>query len=218
VNERSSDPRDVVVVGVSAGGVQALTALRSALPPDLDAAIAITMHRSPSQSSVLVSVVARKSAIPVIDAVDGQPFERRRLYVAPPDRHLLFSGDRIWLDRGAKHHHTRPAVDPMFASAAENYDRRVIGVLLTGHLSDGVAGLVEIKRAGGLSIVQDPQEAVAPSMPRNALRHDHVDLVFKLDALAALLGVLVTGRSPAAAMQTPGVREPSPEELGTDSP
>ena len=80
-----------------------------------------------------------------------------------------------------------------------------------------MAGLVEIKRAGGLSIVQDPQEAVAPSMPENALRHDHVDLVFKLDALPALLGVSVSGHPPAAAIQTPGVREPSPEEVGTSS-
>jgi two-component system chemotaxis response regulator CheB len=208
------DPRDVVVVGASAGGVQALTTLLSGLPRKLDAAIAITMHRSASQSSVLATVLARHSAIPIVDAVDGQSFERSRAYLAPADTHLLLRGDRIWLDRGAKHHHSRPAIDPMFASAAENYNRRVIGVLLTGHLSDGVAGLVEIKRAGGLSIVQDPREAAAPSMPRNALRHDHVDLVFNLDALPALLDFLATGHSAAAAMQTPGVRPPSQEELG----
>jgi two-component system chemotaxis response regulator CheB len=213
VNERPSGPRDVVVVGASAGGVQALTALLSALPPDLDAAIAITMHRSPTQSSVLASVLARRSVLSVVDAEDGQPFEHRHIYVAPPDHHLLFTGDRIWLNRGAKHHHSRPAIDPMFASAAENYNSRVIGVLLTGHLSDGVAGLVEIKRGGGLTVVQDPREAAAPSMPRNALLHDHVDLVFTLAALPALLHVLVSGHSPAAATQTPGVREPSQEEL-----
>ena len=131
MNERSTDPRDIVVIGASAGGVQALTSLLSALPSGLDAAIAITMHRSPNQRSVLASVVARNSLLSIRDAVDGERFERRRVYLAPADHHLLFSSDRIRLDRGAKHHHSRPAIDPMFASAAENYTRRVIGVLLT---------------------------------------------------------------------------------------
>ena len=119
MNEQPAGPRDVVVVGVSAGGVEALTGLLSALPPDLEAAIAITMHRSPSQSSVLASVLARHSVLSVVDALNGESLDPGRVYVAPADRHLLFGGGQIWLDRGPKHHHARPAVDPMFASAAE---------------------------------------------------------------------------------------------------
>jgi len=215
VSEPSGDPRNVVVVGVSVGGVEALTKLFSALPADLDAAVAVTMHRSPNQSSVLASVVRRNARIAVADAYDGQPFEPRHVYLAPPDHHLLIHDGRLWLDRGAKHHHARPAIDPMFTSAGEEYQNRVIGVLMTGNLSDGVSGLVEIKRRGGLSLVQDPQEAIAPSMPVNALRHDNVDLVFRLDSLPQLIAVLVKGQKLADALAIPGVRTPRPEERRT---
>jgi two-component system chemotaxis response regulator CheB len=200
------------VVGVSAGGVEALTNLFSALPGDFDAAVAVTMHRSPNESSVLASVVRRNAQIYVADAVDGEPLLRGRVYLAPPNHHLRIHDHRLWLDQGPKHHHCRPAIDPMFASAAEGYKKRVIGVLLTGNLSDGVAGLVEVKRHGGLSVVQDPREARAPSMPQSALQHDHVDLVFELHALPELLGKLVRGRSLAEAAATEGVRPPWPEE------
>jgi len=103
----------------------------------------------------------------------------------------------------------------MFTSAGEEYQNRVIGVLMTGNLSDGVSGLVEIKRRGGLSLVQDPQEAIAPSMPVNALRHDNVDLVFRLDSLPQLIAVLVKGQKLADALAIPGVRTPRPEERRT---
>jgi two-component system chemotaxis response regulator CheB len=204
--------RDVVLIGASAGGVEALMTLLAALPVDLEAAIALTLHRSPSVPSMLEQVLARASRLPVIEPTDGQAFERGSVYVAPPDRHLVLHGGAVSLQRGPKQHHTRPAIDPMFTSGANLYGERVIGVLLTGELSDGVLGLIDIKGRGGLSLVQDPAEAPSPSMPRNALVHDSVDAIFSIRSVGPLLERLCQGESVAAATRLPGARQTRPSD------
>lgn len=191
-----SEPvRDLIGIGASAGGVEALQLVLSRLPMTLPASVFVTIHRPPTTASALARVLRRPSTLPVHEPEDGERFRPRMVYLAPPDRHMVVREDRIHCERTAKHHHTRPAIDPMFASLAEAHGPRVIGILLTGNLSDGVAGLVEVKAANGLSLVQDPREAAFPSMPRSAILYDHVDLVFQLEAVPAIIASLVRGES-----------------------
>lgn len=193
------DPRrDVVVIGASAGGVRALRELVAALPADFGAAVFIVLHIG-AHSSTLPAILALASENPVMQAVDGQPFEAGRIYVAPPDQHLLLEAGVMRVTHGPKEHHTRPAIDPLFRSAALNLGPRVIGVLLTGRLDDGTAGLQAIKACGGLVLVQDPQEAEEPAMPSSALRHVAVDHCLALESMAARLAELVSTVAPAAA-------------------
>jgi two-component system chemotaxis response regulator CheB len=198
--------RDVVVIGGSAGAVEALFRLCSMLPADLGAAIAIVIHRHPTFKSSLAELLGHRSILPVLEPRQAEPFTRGRIYLAPPDRHMTIHNGLVTLDRTPKQHHTRPAIDPLFVSAANSYADRVVGVLLTGNLSDGVTGLIEVKRQGGLSLVQDPAEAPFPSMPRNALIYDHVDLIFGLDTLPEILERLVQGESIQSATKTVGAR------------
>src|SRR5262245_16393715 len=157
--------RDVIVIGASAGGVEAVRTLLAGLPADVDAAVAITLHRSPTFFlSELPEVLGRASPLKVREPVHGEPFLPGRVYLAPQDVHMTIARGRLELDRGPKQHHSRPAIDPLFESAGECYGKRVIGIILTGNLSDGVTGLVRIKEEGGLSLVQDPSEAPYPSM------------------------------------------------------
>jgi two-component system chemotaxis response regulator CheB len=203
--------RDVILIGGSQGGIVAVKTLLAGLPAGFRAAIAITIHRSATFVSVLGEVLAAHSKLPVIEPRDGQLFEPGLVYLAPQDRHLLLRGGAVRLDRGPKHHFVRPAIDLMFASGADEYGPRVIGVLLTGNLSDGVAGLVSISERGGLSLVQDPAEAEAPSMPRNAVVYDDVDAMFKVDAAAKVLAKLVSGVSLDEAVTVSGARRLSSE-------
>lgn len=198
VDRRSK--RDVILVGASQGFLPALRILLGGLPADLPAAVGITVHRSPTYVSTLAHLLADHSPLPVIEPNGGELVEAGRVYLAPRDHHMVFRGGAVFLDRGPKLHHTRPSVDAMFASAAQAFGRRVIGVLLTGNLSDGVAGLIAIKRRGGLSLAQDPREAEAPSMPANAIVYDDVDAIFRLASSGPLLRKLVAGLSVDEAM------------------
>jgi two-component system, chemotaxis family, protein-glutamate methylesterase/glutaminase len=191
--------RDIVVIGASAGGVAALERLIPALPVDLAAAVFVVLHvgRSPTR---LHEILAQRAAIPVRAAINGAVFERRHVYTAPPDQHLILHGDHILLRRSASENMTRPAADPLFRSAAASFGSRVIGVVLTGGLSDGTAGLRAIKRCGGVAVVQDPADAVDPDMPRSALRHVDVDHCAPIAEMAALISRLTAqpaGPSPA---------------------
>jgi two-component system chemotaxis response regulator CheB len=206
-------PRDVVVIGGSAGAVQALFSLLTQLPPGLKAAVAVTLHRHPTFASSLAQLFTRRSTIEVIEPAHGDPFRPGHIYLAPPDRHMTVASDRIQLSREPKQHHTRPAIDPLFVSAAEAYGDRVIGVLLTGNLSDGVSGLIRIKQESGLSLVQDPTEAPFPSMPRNALIYDHVDLIFQIDTLGAVIAELTKGGTVQDAVQLVGARRVNPDDV-----
>ncbi len=191
VNEQAR--RDVVAIGASAGGIEALIALFSKLPAGLPAAIMVVIHRSPVYEGRLPAVLGRRSALPVSEPVEFEIVRAGHVYLAPRDHHLLVQAGKFRLNRGPKEHHTRPAVDPLFKSAAETYGDRVVGVLLSGGGDDGVSGLMTIKGAGGLGMVQDPEEAPHPSMPLHALLYDHVDAVLRIDDIANALVVLATG-------------------------
>jgi two-component system chemotaxis response regulator CheB len=193
----AAQPRDVVVIGGSAGAVEGLFQILGQLPPDPEVAMAVTLHRQPNLASSMGHLFGRRSLVTVVEPTGDEPFVPGVIYLAPPDRHMTVHGRRIRVDRGPKQHHTRPAIDPLFRSAAETYGRRVIGVLLSGNLSDGVGGLIEIKQRGGISLVQDPQQAPFPSMPTNALIYDNVDLIFQIQSLWPLLAQLARGDSVA---------------------
>ena len=189
-------PRHIIVVGASAGGVEAITKLVRDLPTNIHAAIFVTIHFPPDTSSALARILRRAGPLNATHAVDGQRIEEGSIYLAPPDHHLLLFRYRMRLYRGPRENGNRPAVDPMFRSAALAYGRRVIGIVLSGNLDDGTSGLLAIKRRGGIAIVQDPEEAMFPSMPRSAIDHVAVDYVVKLDRMAPLLKELVE-RAPA---------------------
>ena len=183
----ASDPRHIIVIGASAGGVEALTRLAKELAPDIPAAIFITVHFPPDSTSALARILTRAGELRAVHAIDHQPIEVGRIYLAPPDHHLLIFRNLMRLYRGPRENGNRPAVDPMFRSAALAYGPRVIGVILSGNLDDGTSGLMAIKRRGGLALVQDPDDAMFPAMPQSAIEHVAVDDVFKLDRLASLL-------------------------------
>lgn len=182
--------RDIIVIGASAGGVEALQRLCGAFPADLPAAVFIVQHLSPSARSVLPQLINRTSPLPALSPVDGQEIEHGHIYVAAPDHHLLLRPGRVLMRRGPYENRTRPAVNALFRSAASHYGARTIGVVLTGLLDDGTDGLIAIKASGGLSVVQDPDDAEWPSMPRNALKRDHVDHALPLGGMAKLLSGL----------------------------
>ncbi|HXG02639.1 MAG TPA: chemotaxis protein CheB [Candidatus Binatia bacterium] len=198
--------RDVICIGMSAGGVEAIMRLVALFPQDLPAAVAFVIHRSPLHESNLPSLLNRRSRLPVSEPVDGEPVARGRIYAAPRDQHMLVDDGLIRLCRGAKEHRTRPAIDPLFRSAAATCGRRVVGVLLSGAGDDGVAGLIAIKAAAGVSLVQDPAEARHPTMPRTAIAEDDVDAVLTIESLARAIRALAAGEPfepPARSEQRP---------------
>ncbi len=181
--------RDIVVVGGSAGAIEALKALLPALPGDLPAAVFVVVHIGSTTHSLLPEILGRAGPLPAQAAKDGARFERGCVYVAPPDRHLLLDRGRIALRRGPRENLARPAIDPLFRSAAAGFGSRVIGVLLSGMLYDGASGLRAIKRCGGIAVVQaDPSY---PEMPRHALQATEVDHRIPAADLGALLARLV---------------------------
>jgi two-component system, chemotaxis family, protein-glutamate methylesterase/glutaminase len=183
----------MIVIGASAGGVQALRQLFGLLPADLAASVAVVIHRSPFVESMLAEVLHRSSRLPVSEPKHGERIAKGRIYLAPRDHHLIVEDGCLLLSRGAKEHYTRPAVDPLFRSAAAAAGRRVIGVVLTGSGEDGVSGLIAIKAAGGMSLAQDPAEAVHDSMPESAIEHDDVDAILTISQLAEELPRLAVG-------------------------
>lgn len=185
---------DLVVVGASTGGVEALRVLVANLPSGFSAAVLIVMHIG-MRDSILPSILASVSILPVRQARHGDLVEAGRILLAPPDQHLTLvrqgNACRVVLARTAKENYTRPAIDPLFRSAAATFGQRAIGVILTGNLDDGTAGLATIKACGGLAIVQDPDEARAVSMPKSAIAHVEVDYVLRLDEISPVLVRLV---------------------------
>lgn len=177
---------DIIVIGASAGGMEALRQLLDTLPADLPAALFITVHIG-ARPSRLARVLAQSSRLSVAWAEDGAPIRPGEVRVAPPDHHLLLDPGRMRLVRGPQENMTRPAVDPMFRSAARSFGSRVVAVVLSGNLADGTAGMAEVKRHGGIGIVQDPAEAEFPGMPASALRHTPVDHSLPILGIAARL-------------------------------
>jgi two-component system chemotaxis response regulator CheB len=187
---------DIIVIAASAGGVEALTNLVRVLPRGFPASIFVVCHFPPGGKSVLPNLLSRAGRLLAAHAADGEPFYPGQIYVAPPDRHLLLEpGNRVRLTRGPRENHSRPSADPLFRSAARHYGERVVGVVLTGSLYDGSAGLLAIRGAGGLAVVQDAGDAQVAAMPYNATQLAGADRVVKLNDLGPLLIELVRGTS-----------------------
>ena len=183
----SSAHLPIVVIGASAGGVSAIRQLVAALPADYAGAIFFVIHLSAESPTVLPEILQRMGPLPVAWAEDGMPIERGRIVVAPRDCHMLLEADRVTVVRGPRENRHRPAIDPLFRSAAWAFGPRVIGVVLTGSLDDGTAGLWAIKSCGGTTVVQDPGDAQYPDMPSNALMHNRIDHRVTLAQMAPLL-------------------------------
>jgi two-component system, chemotaxis family, protein-glutamate methylesterase/glutaminase len=191
--------RDVVVIGASAGGVEALRGLVGALPGDLPAAVCVVLHIPREGHSALAAILTRSGRMPAREAVDGERLAAGRIYVAPADRHLLVVDHRVRLSRGPPENGHRPAVDPLFRSAARAIGPGVIGVVLSGSRDDGTAGLASVVARGGLAFAQDPEEALQPSMPRSALEHVPAAVPLPVADIARRINQLVRERAEKSA-------------------
>jgi two-component system chemotaxis response regulator CheB len=193
-------PPYLIVIGTSAGGMPALVQLVAQLPATLPAAVLVVQHFAPdSDGQHLVDRLARHTLLNCRLPADGEPIEPGTLYLAPPDRHLLAkdgSVPHLLVTKGPRENHYRPAADSLFRSAAVAYGPRTVGIVLTGMLHDGTAGLEFIKRCGGVAVVQDPHEAEYPSMPETALRNVDVDYVVPLNMMGSLLEEITGGKVP----------------------
>lgn len=188
------DQRDhrIVVIGASAGGIKALLALVAELPAGFRATVFVVVHIGANRS-MLPAILERSGQLPAAHAIHGERFRPGHIYVAPPDFHLIVRHDTVELSHGPRENHSRPAIDPLFRSAARAHGAQVTAVILSGALSDGVAGLLAVKARGGTVIVQDPQEAIIESMPISALRSVQADHVVP----ALEIGRLLASMSPA---------------------
>jgi two-component system chemotaxis response regulator CheB len=182
---------DIIVIGASAGGVEALRTLVHALPAHFPASVFVVLHIPARKPSALPTLLCHAGPLRAFHPIDYALIERQRIYVAPPDCHLLVEVGQVRLSKGFKEKGTRPAIDPLFRSAAHMYGPRVVGVILTGARDDGTAGLLAVKRSGGVAIVQDPDSARFPAMPRSALASVTVDYTVPLSHIAPLLIRLV---------------------------
>ncbi|OPY97515.1 glutamate methylesterase [Bradyrhizobium sacchari] len=192
--------RDIIVIGGSAGATAPVKRILADLHPDVPAAVFIVLHIPAQGIGILSTVAAAAGRLPVHQAVDGMKFERGHVYLGAPDHHLLLLDDRIRLGRGPRENMVRPAIDALFRSAALHHGPRVIGLVLSGLLSDGAAGLNAIKRCGGMTIVQDPSEAIAVEMPQRALEAAGADLCVPAARLGDVLSDL--------AREPPGIARP----------
>ncbi|MBD2065508.1 chemotaxis protein CheB [Funiculus sociatus GB2-A5] len=178
---------DIIVIGASAGGVEALSKLVKALPTDLPAAIFVVLHVPAHGTSLMPNILNRYGTLRAAHPEDGAPIQHGHIYVAPPNYHLMIKRGYVHLARGPKENGHRPAVDPLFRTAAQHYGRRVIGVVLSGNLDDGTAGLAGVKSRGGIAIAQNPDEALFSGMPRSAIENVDVDHILPLNAIAPFL-------------------------------
>jgi two-component system chemotaxis response regulator CheB len=194
--------RDVVAVGASAGGVEALRSLVGGLPPDYPAAVLVVLHVPRDSPSALAGILDRSGPLPAAAATENEPLRHGHVYVAPNDRHLLVIDEQVRLTRGPTENGHRPAVDPLFRSVARGYGSRVIGVVLSGARDDGAAGLASIAAHGGTTVVQDPADALYPFMPQAALDRvvaDHVVSAAKMGGLLAAITAADLPDRPAVA-------------------
>jgi two-component system chemotaxis response regulator CheB len=189
--------RDLVVIGASAGGVQALARLVADLPADLAAAVCVVMHMPAGGRSVLAHILDRAGGPRATQARDGTALRTGQIYVAPPDHHMLVDLDHVRLTRDPPEDAHRPAINPLFRSAARAYGPRVIGVVLTGMLHDGAAGLAAVRDRGGATLIQDPDDALYDAMPRAAIAATDPDGIVPLDRMAARICRLVEDGCPA---------------------
>jgi two-component system, chemotaxis family, protein-glutamate methylesterase/glutaminase len=183
--------RDILTIGTSAGGVEALAFLVKGFQPNLPAAVLITIHLPSDFHSTLDEIFSRSGPVPATFATDRQPLRKGRIYIAPPGRHLVVHGDQLSVGVGPRENNARPAIDPMLRSVALCCGHRTIGVVLTGTLSDGASGLRTLSLCGGITVVQDPSDAAFPEMPKMALERARPDYVVRLADMPRLLESLV---------------------------
>lgn len=190
--------REIVVIGASAGGIDVLQTVLGSLPWDLHAVVFVVLHTSQNSPGLLPEILNRHSMLPAIYAVHNAPILPSRAFIAPSgQRHMIIERGRVQLLSGPRENRHRPSIDALFRSAAHAYGSEVIGVVLTGNLDDGSAGLAQIKSRGGLAIVQDPEEAVAPSMPESAMASTEVDFVLPAAEIGPKLVELVASEAPS---------------------
>lgn len=182
----------IIAIAGSTGAIQALQTILTGFPQDFGVSVFVVIHRR-AQDGLLTEIMARKSRLRVVTARHGMPIALRTIYVAPADFHLTVSASHMFLSRGPKVNRHRPAIDPLFESAAFAFGSRLIGVVLSGYLDDGTAGLAAVKQFGGTAVVQDPADAIAPSMPKSALAHVAVDHTVPVAEIAPLLVRLTNG-------------------------
>ena len=213
-SSENKSPKDIVVVGASAGGVEALRVMLSYLSPSIGASIFIVLHLPSNSRSMLATILGNELPFEVVVPTDGMPIEPSKIYVAPPGVHLTLTTTHIRLSHGPKVNGVRPAIDPLFRSAAYVFGSRVIAVVLTGTLDDGTAGIVSVKRKGGVTVAQDPIEATFSEMPERAIESGAVDHILPLDEIAELInasGAMKTSEEPTNPNQperSPSHREP----------
>lgn len=190
-----SDAIEAIVMGASAGGVEAVGALLAALPAPYAPSIVVVLHVPPDRPSALAHLFAQRCRLPVREALDKEPIERGTVYLAPPDYHLLVEREKVLsLSRDAPVAFSRPSIDVMFESAAIAYGEALLGIVLSGANSDGAGGLAAIRRAGGRAWVQAPEDAMASAMPSAAIERAGADLVLALPDMAQRLAHLRSGR------------------------
>jgi two-component system chemotaxis response regulator CheB len=214
-NEQKASARghDIIVIGCSAGGVETLPKLLARFPKGTPAAFFVVMHVNPVGESFLPRILGRATQLPAHHARDGEQIASGRIYVAPPDHHRLLVNGKIVLSVGPKENRHRPAVDPLFRSAAVQFTSRVIGVILSGAMDDGTAGLQAVKRCGGITVVQHPDDALASGMPLSALRSVSVDHCLPVKGMGTLLRKLIqTAPGPS---KSPGCDKTSIELINT---
>lgn len=177
----------VIVIGASAGGVETLTALVRQIPPGLPAAVFVVIHFPSHATSVLPVILSRAGPLQALHPRNGEPIESGKIYVAPPNWHLLLGVDTIHIAQGPREHGFRPAIDPLFRSAASAFGPQAVGIVLSGTLGDGTSGLLMIKEKGGITIAQDPEDALFPSMPLSAIAHVNVDYILPVSEMPEVL-------------------------------
>jgi two-component system chemotaxis response regulator CheB len=185
----------LVAIGASAGGVEPLRMIAASLPADLPAAVTVVLHIPAESASQLPQILERAGTLPTSHAVDGEGLTGGHIYVAPPDRHLLVRNSRCVVVRGPRENGVRPAIDPLFRSAATTYGKRLVAVLLSGARSDGVAGALAVDARGGVVVVQDPEEAQFPSMPELTIAHDHPRRIVPVAQIGAVIVELLADLS-----------------------
>jgi two-component system chemotaxis response regulator CheB len=206
---------DIIVIGASSGGVEVLTRLVSQLPESLPAALFVVLHVRPDAPSLLPVILNRAGLLPAAHAVDAEPIRTGRIYVAPPGMQMYVHGHRVAVERGPRENMHRPAIDPTFRTAAHHHGPRVIGVIASGALDDGTAGLQAVKEAGGIAVVQDPVDATCASMPSHAMDRVAIDYCVKSANLAELLVRLVHQPAPDPNPPSPVPLETREEAHGT---
>ena len=206
--------RDIVVVGGSAGSIEAVTEVVRGLPSDFPGSLFVVVHFPGSVTSTLPRILSRAGPLPARHARDGEPVEPGRIYVAPPDCHLHLSDGHLRLTRGPKENGHRPAIDPLFRTAAHSYGPRVVGIVLSGNLNDGTAGLLTIKQQGGLAVVQTVETSLYQGMPRSAIDHVAVDHVLSPSEIPPLLAELALEH--ARRLEVMAMSEDFPVEPQTD--